>query len=388
MRMRPKTIRRLMILFAGLCIVAAVIAWAVFMDSRHLAARMKTMRAQAMTSYNAGHYETAVKELGQYLDVSKSQDTDREALFAYGKSRINVEMPRLEHVYEGIQIFQQYLQQARPGDPHLAEARKLLLNLYVQAQYNQEAVKLADDILLHDPKDIDALQAKIKALSSQGNYSAALDTSHLLNEVAPFNLTGQKSTVLLMQQMHRSDAEMLKYVQDLREKYPEDPRFEVLTALTYRAINRNDEAHTWLHQAAGRPASDPTFVTELATLLDQSEMYSDSASLIRSAAEKSSDVRLQRMLVERLWQDGQANELLEKTKGVDVAKADSQLLGYRALALLDGNHAAEGQKIVAALALRIGDRTAQAWAISLKARYSNLPPLAQVREVQQAIEFK
>lgn len=387
MRMRPKTIRRLMILFGGLCIVAAVIAWAVLLDSRHLAARMKTMRAQAMTSYNAGHYETAVKELGQYLDASKSQDTDREALFAYGKSRINVEMPRLEHVYEGIQIFQQYLQQAHPGDPHLAGARKLLLNLYVQAQYNQEAVKLADDILSHDPKDIDALQAKIKALSSQGNYSAALDSSHLLNQVAPFNLAGQKSTVLLMQQMHRSDAEMLKYVQDLREKYPQDPRFEVLTALTYRAINRNDEAHTWLHQAAGRPDSDPAFVTELASLLDQSEMYSDSAALIRSAAEKSSDMRLQRLLVERLWQDGQVNELLDKTKGVDVANADSQLLGYRALALLDGNHAVEGQKIVAALALRIGDRTAQAWAIALKARYSNLPPLAQVREVQQAIEF-
>lgn len=386
MRMRPKTIRRLMILFGGLCIVAAVVGWAVLLDSRHLAVRMKSMRAQAMVSYNAGHYEQAVKELGQYLDVSKSQDTDHEALFAYGKSRINVEMPRLEHVYEGIQIFQQYLQQAGPGDPHLVEARKLLLGLYVQAQYNQEAVKLADDILSHDSKDIDALQAKIKALYNQGNYSAALNTSHVLNQIAPFNLSGQKSTVLLMQQMHSGDAEMLKYVQDLREKYPEDPRFDVLTALTCQAINRNEEAHTWLHKAAGRPSSDPAFVAELASLLDQSEMYSDSAALIRGASQTNTDIRLQRMLVQRLWQDGQKNELLEKTTGLNPAKADSQLLGYRALALYDGNNAPEGKKIVDALSVRTGDKIAQAWAIALKAHYSTLAPLAQVHELQDAIE--
>src|SRR2546421_4983182 len=110
MRIRPKTARRLLILAAGVCLLALLAAWVSLCNSRQMRARTAALRVQAMSAYSAGDYEKAVFQLGQDRERSKAQETEREALFGYGKSRINVEMPRLGHVYEGIQIFQLYLQ--------------------------------------------------------------------------------------------------------------------------------------------------------------------------------------------------------------------------------------------------------------------------------------
>src|SRR5207248_1253702 len=129
MRIRPKTARRLLILAAGVCLLALLAAWVSLFNIRQMRARTAALRVQAMSAYSAGDYEKAVVQLGQYLDRSKAQESDPEALFAYGKSRINVEMPRLGNVYEGILIFQLYLQIAKPPGAQIAEAKKLLMGL-------------------------------------------------------------------------------------------------------------------------------------------------------------------------------------------------------------------------------------------------------------------
>ncbi len=387
MRIRPKTARRVLILAAGFCVVAVLIAGVSLLNIRHMRRSTAALRAEAMAAYAGGNYEKAVTQLGQYFDRSKAQESDPDALFAYGKSRISVELPRLGHVYEGIQFFQLYLQVAKPPNPQITEAKKLLLGLYVQAEYNQEAVKLADEILASKPDDVSVLTAKIKALHNQHKYADALEAARTLNRIDPFNLAGQQATVTLMQQAKQRDADVLAYVDGLRSKYPEDPRFEVLTASTYAAMNKADDARKWLHQAAGGSSTDPEFIAELMRQLDNNEMYVDSAALIRRTSQSKSDPRLRRMLVQRLWQDGSAQEVLAQTANIDPVQGDGAVAGFRALALIETGHAAEARQIADALARRGSDGIAIAWSEALHARYS-MPAeklTDQVRELQQAI---
>ena len=182
MRMRPKTIRRLMILFGGLCIVAAVIAWAVLLDSRHLAARMKTMRAQAMTSYNAGHYETAVKELGQYLDVANSGYRSGSVV-RLRQIAHQVEMPRLEHVYEGIQIFQQYFQLAQAAASRKLPKHKSFSSACMfRRNTTRKPSSWPTTSSSHKPEDIEALPGQDQSASEPGElFGCAATPADLFN---------------------------------------------------------------------------------------------------------------------------------------------------------------------------------------------------------------
>ena len=105
-------------------------------------AQIAKQRADAIVAYESRDYATAVRIFADYLNRSHAQGWDAEAVFDYGKSRMNTPSEGSRHVFEAIGMFDRYLQLGTTGDPRgdtrrveeLNEANHLLLKLYVQAR--------------------------------------------------------------------------------------------------------------------------------------------------------------------------------------------------------------------------------------------------------------
>ena len=128
MNIRPKTLRRLLILFAATTAFLGILICVIIISVSRNARTMKKIRVEAMTAFRAGDYVKSVELFQTYREMAGATDPDAE--FAYGVSRVHVEMPNGKHLIEGIHIFERYLQSLKPGDP---EAERQLLQLYVGA---------------------------------------------------------------------------------------------------------------------------------------------------------------------------------------------------------------------------------------------------------------
>ncbi|HWE94420.1 MAG TPA: tetratricopeptide repeat protein [Tepidisphaeraceae bacterium] len=371
MNIRPKTLRRLFVLFVGLLIVvgAGVLMWV----NRHRsdAADIARLRAQGMAHYQSGDYGNSLTELGDYFNKSKAQDTDTEAFFAYATSRIKVEAPRSRNLHEGLQLFQRYLE-IKPNDD---KARHQLLELYTTLSYNTEAVRLADELLSKNSHDTEALKFKTIALNKQHKFDEALAVSGRLNELSPQDLVSQVVTLELLSELQTPPAGLVSHAEALRQAHPDDPRFEVLMAYAHLLAKQDAEAVKWMQSAAGRNPPDAQFVSELSRLLTAEGLYAESGTLTRRAADALPDVAVQRMLAQRLLQDQKLDELIERWKALDPKSpsADGRVLGYRALALYEMGKAAEAGPLLSALSKRT-DGPSVAWSAALAARYGAPSP--------------
>lgn len=347
------------------------------------------LRSRAMADYNAGRYQQAVYELGEYLDRSKSQDTDSQAMFAYGTSRLKVPMPQAQQAVEGIQIFQRYLHTPGAQGAQRQAARRALLGLYIKAWYNAEAIRLADEFLADNPKDVEALQCKIHALDNQRRELEALSVSRDLNRIAPDDLWGQRATLYFMGQLRMPGQSMIDHAQALVAAHPGDPRYEVVKAYACEMAGDKDQLRALLRSAASRKPPSAQFAIELASQLDQNELFTEADALLRRAAANNDDLGLARVLARRLWQDGALDEVLRRTaaQGAQLASGDADLLGCRALAFHDSGNALAANAIVEALAARSHDPTALDWAALLRLRFAAHPlaPLERAKTLRDLI---
>src|SRR5436305_5381316 len=173
MNIRPKTLRRLLILFAclGVVVVAGTVLALMYRHNQY--AMVSRLRAEGFAAYDARDYDAAVRKLSEYFTRSHAQATDDEALFRYGRARSIVPLEGLasRHIFEGIDALERYLN-IRPDDPD--DAKHLLLKLYAQVQYNKEAKTLAAKLLAKNPDDLEALRAQAQAMNNDRDYAAAL----------------------------------------------------------------------------------------------------------------------------------------------------------------------------------------------------------------------
>ncbi|HWE04200.1 MAG TPA: hypothetical protein VG326_17470 [Tepidisphaeraceae bacterium] len=369
MNIRPKTFRRLLILFGASSVLAGVLICVVVAGVYRNAREMKRIRAQAMTAYKEGNYVKSVELFQTYRDMAGVTDPDAE--FAYGVSRVHVELPDGKHLVEGIHVFEQYLQSLKPGD---AAAERQLLQLYVARGYFTEAIHLADDLLSANPRDGQALHEKVLALAGQHQTQSALEVNQKLNAIEPLNIHGQIVTIMLLAQLNTPPEQVIAYAQALQKAHENDPRFEMLLAFAYSQEKQDESAKKWLLQAARGTPPDAQFVADLAVHLDEEGLFVESGALLERSADLIADVAVQRMLAERLWEDGNTASLLERLKNQtpQSPSSDGVLMAYRALALYSDLKTGDGDALARALALRT-DAPSVAWAMALQARYAKAP---------------
>lgn len=380
MSLRPKTKRRLLVLLAGAVLITGSVTVVVKVQLRRHEATRLQYRGKAMDAYARGDYAGALEGFKRYLS---NESTDAEAIYAYGVSRSLVPRADFAHLSEAKSIFGRYLE-LRPGE---TRAQHQLLDIYQKLNYDAEALSLADALLAKEANDVPALKARSKALARQGKNEDALAASMRVNERAPESLHDQKRTYMLMKQLKRPDVEIIARAESMLKAHSSDPKFELLRAFAASLAGDNEGARKWVATAATRNPPDADFVRELAGVLDRLEMFEQSRLLLEKAAlDPNASPLLTAALAQRLVENGQYADAIERLKNVDPAdsRADARLLGLRALAaysLDEKSNAAtqpatapspraQADAIVNALAQRAGDGIAAAWSSVLKARFA------------------
>lgn len=395
MPIRPKTKRRLSILGLAFVLIVAAGAGVYFRYVQKRNAEMAGWRQAAMSAYLAGDYAAALPHFSRYHAEAKTgqrgrDDVDLEALFAYAKSRSSVERPNARHLVEAKDLFERYLAM-RPED---AEAERMLLDIYPKLGMNGEAIGKADDVLARRPDDVYALKAKTRALIQKGiqqdakALAQAIVSGERLNDVAPLDVEGQLLTQYALVATKRSAPEVVAQAEEKLKAHPDDPRFELLLASAHLYAEKFDEARKYLTAAAARKAPDGQFVTELVTRLDALGMFGHSQDVLDRAAEQfAGDLPLARSALQRQWQSGRYEAVVQRLAPLDPEspKSDAALVGLRALALYQLGRKAEAAPLVAALAARgATDSAAVAWSTTLSTRFAE--PVPDARE--QAEKYK
>src|SRR4051812_46558067 len=114
MSIRPKTVRRLLILLTVTVLVSAAGAGYYQYQQDQRGTRLLQDRAAGMAAYAAGDHVKALDRLKIYVAKPEFQ-ADYDAVFAYAVSRSKVETARGQHLVESAKIFEQLLA-LRPTD--------------------------------------------------------------------------------------------------------------------------------------------------------------------------------------------------------------------------------------------------------------------------------
>ena len=157
MNIRPKTIQRLLILFAAFLLLSGGVGAWLYRSYLRQKADVAGLRDAAVKAYQLKDYSAAVLLFHDYAARTHTETPDAEILFDYGMSRLEVPEEGNRQVAEAIDLLQRYLN-AEPNDSH--DASHPLLKLYVCARYNRDALALAGKLLAKNSKDVHALRRR------------------------------------------------------------------------------------------------------------------------------------------------------------------------------------------------------------------------------------
>src|SRR4051812_7018419 len=127
MSVRPKTLRRLGIIF-GVGLVLIGVAAALYLRNEHVKnKKLQALRSAGIASFEKGDYGAALENLKHYVG---KVPTDADALYAYGASRFRYEESD-DHIREAKNALLMVLQY----DPNHLKTKRTLLELYTRAQF-------------------------------------------------------------------------------------------------------------------------------------------------------------------------------------------------------------------------------------------------------------
>jgi predicted Zn-dependent protease len=385
MNIRPKTVRRLLVLFAGFLLLSAGVALLVTRSMRKEKATVASMRQAAFRAYERHDYAEAVNLFGGYVNRSPTENSDAEAIYAYAISREHVQMEGQRQIPEAINLFQRYLDLA-PSDPH--DAGHALLKLYAQARYNNEALTLIDKLLAKSPRDLDALRTRVAVLESGRKPADALKACQALNQVDPGNIVWQEQELRLMSELKQPNDQIVGHARQLLDAHRDDPRFHAILAIALDLTGDHSGAVQSLEEAAKLPPSDAGAAIHIIALLDAIPRIDLSDAVLNRSLSRFNDPRLRELSIQRMFEVEAYGPLVDKLKDLDPRSAASPttLLAYKAIALYALDHRADADAIVEALGAR-KDNASAAWAPVLHARFAGGQPgpAAIVKSCQEAI---
>lgn len=378
--MRPKTMRRLLVLATGLFLIIGALGAVFIVKQRHLNAKIREQGAQGMREYAAGDFEGARRELFAYL---KQRPRDVDAVYAFGVASTKVPTTDGSNIRDAMQAFRRYLDM-KPDDDHV---QHLLLDLFVEVQdQGSEAIRMAGVILQHNPHDLDAYKAMaIVNGRNRPQYDASLKACEEYLQIDPSNLDIQEQALRMMIALHMPRADVLKRAADYVQAHPNDPRYQLVAAMssyfeyadTAAPVDQRKadfaDMIKWLNAALAQPAPDAKYVVKVVGLLDQLGRFNDSRRILQEAADALHDKTLDVTYAQRLWQEGRCADVIKRTNGIDIATADSQMLAIITLSLNELHQDASAQLLVNELSKRSGDPVAVAWSTALQARLAVTP---------------
>jgi tetratricopeptide (TPR) repeat protein len=403
MTIRPKTKRRVLILITVLAISSAGLAWLYSYRMGIAEGKLERDKQLGMAAYRNGDYPTAVDKLSEYINHEQKRTNsqlDPEALLAFANARAQVPTKNEDYVVLAIRALQWYCTLV----PENAQAKDQLLEMEAtHANFGPDVLARANDILRSNPNDLVALKAIAQVNGALKQYALAAPAAKRYVELAPTDLDMQRVNFEIMQATGVSPADMRKYGEALRTKYPADPRFKIVMAWAYsfswsrlqtsdQTLADKKQYRALILDAAKDAPPSSQFVRITTGLLDGLGEFGVAEDLLNRAAAKFNDPQLTQQLIVRLWEYRKFSEVVSRLKSLDAAspKTNPTLIAYKALALFQLGRDKEANALVDRLAVRgAEDHAAYAWATTLKAQYG-VPPedlrtqAAQYRQAQAA----
>jgi predicted Zn-dependent protease len=384
MNIRPKTVRRLLVLFAGFLLFAGGVALLVVRSIHKEKATVADMRKAAFHAYEVGDYPAAVNLFGGYVNRSPVENNDAEAIYAYAISRERVPLEGLRQIPAAIGLLQRYLD-LDPADRH--DAGHELLKLYAQARYDKEALALADRLLAKNPKDLDALRMRVGVLVLEKKPADALKACEALNQADPGNILWEEQQLRLMSELKQPNEQIVAYARQLLAGHADDPRFHAILAIALDLTGDHAGALKALEDAARLPAPSADAALHIIALLNRVPRIDLSDMVMNRSLAQFNDPRLQDISLRRMFETDAYGPLLDKLKDLNPQSpaSSANALGYKATALYELNRRPEADAIVSALGVRKDDASV-AWAEALRARFGakKMDPASMLKAYRNA----
>ncbi|MFN7314413.1 MAG: hypothetical protein ACK5ZG_09685 [Phycisphaerae bacterium] len=389
MSLKPKTSKRLLALGGIVLLLAAGAGGAVVYRNHRQKAQIDAFRTEGMAFVEQGEYYRGLGSLSKYL---KRNDGDLDALLAYAKARENIEEPDGAHIKQALDIYQK-VQSLSPSD----ETAEHLLELYQVAGYLPEARDLAakmrpENLAQCTDEHFDLLRAEANA--RMGIKPDDERISVLLARMLELRPTDFPTQVVLVEHLRdrgnagegRAIAQKLLDSSDATAKAQgrllmalarrDEPGFDV-NAEAFQALC----ALTGIDLETAGIAREVKFATPLevlrsASLFDGMGMHAHALTVLRVGFQQHNDDILARVLARRSWMSGRFNDVLTLFAQPDlgIRGTNSEILVYRALALLGQGKNDEVKTIIDAFAKREGDFRAAAWGPVLQSLVADPQP--------------
>ena len=374
---------RIIILVSILSLVLLGGGAAVLYRQHSLNQRALQSRELGMASAEAGRFKDALHQIGAYLQ-RYGQNKDAEALFEYARARGKVPLPNGRHLGQAVGLLLQVLS----IHPSHDRAQHELLTLYSKANYGQETLDLAREILDRDPEDSAALIAEARALVRLRRFDEALERARHITKVAPENIEGHILVLALMENTAVPEEELLAYPDAQVALDQNGTVYQVVHAVASQLAGRMDEARDWAKRAGEGIQVESSDIELVNSILISFDLYEESLNLLARVAPNSDDSELLRKYCQRLLEAGDTQEVLAQTGSQPADKMESALLAIRAMATARENNANDLESIVRELEDRSDDLVANAWAPILRVLFLNegTSPQEVVRLAAAAIE--
>ncbi len=173
MIIRPKTKRRLLILFGGLIIFSGGAFWLYAYRMRVAESKLQVDKQVGMDAYRSGDYQTAIDKLAEYINHQQQRQgsqLDPEALLAFANARAKVPTANGDYIVLSIRALQSYCALV-PED--MRERDHLLEMEAPYSVYAPDVVARATDILRSNPDDLVALKAIAQINMAQRKFQEA-----------------------------------------------------------------------------------------------------------------------------------------------------------------------------------------------------------------------
>ncbi len=378
MKLKPKTVRRFLLLGGVAVIAGAAVVTFVYVRGWQSERTSLRLREAGMAAMTGGDDVGVIDNLGPYLKSLGSGTGDAEALLAYARARAAVEDPDGSHTLRAAQVMAEYLR-LRKDDRGVAVE---LLKLYNKAGFFAEARDLASRLrpaalAQADASDAVVLREEVGALLAlRARDEELVAVLSRLLELTPLDVD---SGLALDQALRRGgkSAEADARLAGLIAAHPEDPRPRLIRLVGGVDLAREAEvativpalsALTGLHEVTGqreRDASfpDQSYAMRAAALFDLAGKFDHATSVLCESARRVNDPVLRTYFARRAWQGGRALEVAQALEGLSSGdKANpGELLGFRALALKQLGRNEEADALAAALLARGYDYRARAF---------------------------
>ncbi|MBX3357095.1 MAG: hypothetical protein KF745_01575 [Phycisphaeraceae bacterium] len=377
MRLKPKTVRRLLLGAGVIAVVISSTVCLVVVRKWQHRRQGDRLRAQGLTAYAEHRYTDAMNTLGPYLRGLTSYAGDGESLLAYARCREMVPLPRDAHLLEAVTVYETYLR----GHPADRSASLHLLSLLMSTgQFNDAAEYAATlrpgDLAAATPEDLPVLRREAAALLTLRRFDTGF--ARVVDRWIELEPESLKAHLMYSAYLVASGqpAQAKARADRLLEEHPGDVRFRLLSLLSPGSHDRPlvDElcALAGLDpRSAARTGEanypDEFYVERLVELFDTLGRHDHAAAVLADAATRIDDPQIRLASLRRAWQSGQPTEVNDRlaAMGEPDPDASAEWLGIRGLCLLTLDDPGAASAIASALRAK-ADMASSAWARAIE----------------------